>query len=101
MPIMLRDQLKQSLNAVRPALSRAGVSHLAVFGSQARGQATPSSDLDVLVEVPEGTKFSLLDLIGVENLLTDATGTKVNALMRRSLDQGFKARIASDVVEIF
>jgi predicted nucleotidyltransferase len=98
---MLRDQLRQALNGARPALSRAGVSHLAVFGSQARGQASPSSDLDVLVEVRDGEKFSLLDLIGVEHLLTTATGVKVNALMRRSLDQRLKARIEPDVVEIF
>ena len=98
---MLRDQLKQALNGARPALSRAGVSHLAVFGSQARGQASSSSDLDILVDVNEGAKFSLLDLIHVEQLLTTATGVKVNALMRRSLDQAFRARIEPDVVEIF
>lgn len=98
---MLRDQLKQALSSARPALSRVGVSHLAVFGSQARGQAGSSSDLDVLVDVDDGAKFSLLDLIGVEQLLTKATGIKVNALMRRSLNQAFEARIEPDVVEIF
>ena len=49
----------------------------------------------------DGEKFSLLDLIGVEHLLTTVTGVKVNALMRRSLDQGLKARIEPDVIEIF
>ena len=98
---MLKDQLRQALSNARPALSKAGVSHLAVFGSQVRGHGGPSSDLDVLVDVREGTKFSLLDLIGVEHLLTAATGIKVNALMRRSLDRAFEARIGSDVVEIF
>lgn len=98
---MLRDQLRQALSNARPALSRAGVSHLAIFGSQARGQAGAASDLDVLVEVRDGEKFSLLDLIGVEHLLTTVTGVKVNALMRRSLDQGLKARIEPDVIEIF
>lgn len=98
---MLQDRLRQALTGARPALSRAGVSHLAVFSSQARGQASASSDLDVLVEVRDGEKFSLLDLIGVEHTLSAATGIRVNALMRRSLDQGFKARIESDLVEIF
>jgi predicted nucleotidyltransferase len=98
---MLRDQLKQTLKNARPALTRAGVSHLAVFGSRARDQASPSSDLDVLVEVNDGAKFSLFDLVGVEHLLSAATGIKVNALMRRSLDQDFRAGSEPDVVEIF
>lgn len=98
---MLRDQLRLALNNARPALSRAGVSHLAVFGSQARGQAGPASDLDVLVDVNDSIKFSLLDLIGIEQMLTAATGIKVNALMQRSLDQSFKTRIGPDLVEIF
>ncbi|MGV3550073.1 nucleotidyltransferase family protein [Rhizobium sp.] len=74
---------------------------MAVFGSQARGQAHNASDLDILVDVSDGTKFSLIDLVGIEQLLTTATGVKVNALMRRSLDNRFAARIKTDLVEIF
>ena len=55
----------------------------------------------MLVEVADGAKFSLLDLVGVDHLLTAATGIKVNALMRRSLESRFKSRIAPDIVEIF
>lgn len=98
---MLRQHLRQALDDARPALSQAGVSHLAVFGSQARGQTHAASDLDILVDVSEGTKFSLIDLVGIEQLLTTATGVKVNALMRRSLDRRFAARIDADVIEIF
>jgi predicted nucleotidyltransferase len=98
---MLRDDLRRALSDAKPALSRTGVAHLAVFGSQARATAGSSSDLDILVDVVDGAKFSLLDLVGVERLLTTATGIKVNAVMRRSLDAAFKARIARDIVEIF
>jgi predicted nucleotidyltransferase len=98
---MLQDDLRQALDDARPALSEAGVSHIAVFGSQARGQADACSDLDILVDISDGAKFSLIDLVGIEQLLTTATGIKVNALMRRSLDQRFAARIDADVVEIF
>lgn len=99
--MMLRDDIRRTLSDAKPALSKTGVVHLAVFGSQARATAGPSSDLDVLVDVGDGAKFSLLDLVGVEHLLTTATGVKVNAVMRRSLDGAFKARIAPDIVEIF
>ena len=98
---MLKDDLRHALYDSRAALSGAGVAHLAVFGSQARATAGPASDLDVLVEVAAGPKFSLLDLVGIEHLLTAATGIKVNALMRRSLEGRFQSRIAPDIVEIF
>lgn len=98
---MLDEGLKTKLENARPALFDAGVSHLAVFGSQARGQAHRHSDVDVLIDVGPTEPFSLLDLVGVERMLSDITGFKVNAVMRRSLDEPFRMRIAADIVEIF
>lgn len=98
---MLDEGLKAKLENTKPALFHAGVSHLAVFGSRARGQAHRHSDVDVLIEVGSAEPFSLLDLVGVERVLSEATGVKVNAVMRRSLDEPFRDRIAADIVEIF
>lgn len=41
------------------------------------------------------------DLVGVEQTLSEVTGMRANAVMRRSLDTQFKERIARDVIEIF
>jgi predicted nucleotidyltransferase len=98
---MLDEDTKNKLAAVQPSLARDGIAHLAVFGSRARGSAKPDSDLDVLVDVLPERKFSLFDLIGVEQTLRAATGLRTNAVMRRSLDAEFKKRIQSDIVEIF
>lgn len=98
---MLNHAVRHALGKAQPALSAAGIAHLAVFGSQARGEAGPDSDLDILIDIKDDTTFSLLDLIGIEQLLTGTTGIKVNALMRRSLEPAFRARITPDVVEVF
>jgi predicted nucleotidyltransferase len=98
---MTRDQIIEKLRANAPALKAEGVTGLAIFGSRARGDAREDSDLDVLVEVDNNAPFSLLDLIGVEHLITDVTGIRAQAEMRRSLEPRFAQRIADDVIEVF
>jgi hypothetical protein len=46
-------------------------------------------------------RLSLLDLIGVEHIIADATGLKVQATMRRSIPPAFAERIVDDLVEVF
>ncbi|WP_407175828.1 nucleotidyltransferase family protein [Bradyrhizobium sp. STM 3562] len=74
---------------------------LAIFGSRARGDDRPESDIDVLIEVEPDASFSLLNLIGVQHIIEDATGLDAQATMRRSLSPSFAERIANDIVEVF
>jgi hypothetical protein len=89
------------LRARRDILQKAGVEHLAIFGSRARGDDRADSDLDVLLDVASERKFSLIDLVGVERLIGEAVETPVSAIMRRSLKPDFIARIAPDVTDVF
>ena len=89
------------LRETAPALRARGVEHLAIFGSRARGDARPDSDLDVLLDVPEGVKFSLIDLVGVERMIGEAAGCPTGAILRDGAKPEFLARIASDLIEIF
>src|SRR6516162_10112065 len=68
---MVRDEIIAAIRAAAPALKAEGVTRLAIFGSRARGDARPDSDLDVLVEVDPVSRFSMLDLIGVEYIIRD------------------------------
>lgn len=98
---MERQELIRRLIDLRPALEAEGVKHVALFGSRARGDNNANSDIDLLLDVEAGSKFSLLNLVGVEHLVTDRTGIVANAFMRRSLDDGFRAAIRADLVEVF
>jgi hypothetical protein len=80
-----RDQLFAGLRALRPHFERAGVTHMALFGSRARGDNRPDSDVDLIVEVASNQKFSLLDLIGVGHIVEDNFGLRGDVYMRRSL----------------
>ena len=98
---MKREEIVSVLAVIKPELQADGVAHLDVFGSQARGDASDGSDLDVLIEVTPSRKFSILDLVGVEHRVQAATGIQANAFMRRSLDEEFPRSISRDLIEVF
>lgn len=60
-----------------------GATSVRVFGSRARGDARPDSDLDLLVTVRSGT--SLLDVIAMQQDLEDLLGIKVEVITEPAL----------------
>ena len=98
---MRQDQIIAVLTELRPALEAEGVTHLALFGSRARGDNRPDSDIDLLVDVDPESRFSILNLVGVEQIVSDTTGMAANAFMRRSLEDRFRQTIAAEIVPVF
>ena len=98
---MEKPELARKIIALRPGLEAEGVEHIALFGSRARGTHKLDSDIDILGEVAENARFSILNLIGVEHLVSDATGLAANAVMRRSLTPSMRVEVSRDAVEIF
>ncbi|MBA3074718.1 MAG: nucleotidyltransferase family protein [Anaerolineae bacterium] len=76
-------QVNQLLSQNRTELSRHGVKSLAVFGSVARGEATESSDLDMLVEFVR--PVGLFEFIRLKKFLEDLTGCKVDLVTQDAL----------------
>ena len=99
--IMNKDVLIRRLASLKPELNAEGVSHLALFGSRARGDHSSQSDIDLLLEVEPASRFSILNLVGVEQIVEREMGMTANVFMRRSLDREFKASIENDLIEVF
>jgi predicted nucleotidyltransferase len=58
-----------------PELKAAGIVHLSLHGSYARGtEIRGSSDVDVIAEFDPRRRFSLVDMVAIENRLTDLLG---------------------------
>ncbi len=72
---------------------------IAVFGSYARGEEKPKSDIDILVEFSE--RKSLLDLVGIEQELSDALGMKVDLLTEKSISPYLIGRIKKEMKVIY
>lgn len=98
---MHRDALIDRLVSLRPALTAEGVTHMTLFGSRARGDAQANSDIDSALDVSPGSPFSILNLVGVEQIVADATGLPANAFMRRALDPAFLGMIEREGVAVF
>jgi predicted nucleotidyltransferase len=98
---MTREEVIAAIRKNADAIKAEGVTKLAIFGSRVRGDNRADSDIDVLIEVEPDASFSLLNLIGVEHIIEDATGLPAQASMRRSIPDRFAQRIADDLVEVF
>jgi predicted nucleotidyltransferase len=96
-----REEIIAKLKETSPALRAEGVTALSIFGSRARGDERPDSDLDVLIDVDPASRFSLLDLAGVHLLIEDQLGIPTQVTLRRSLSARVAQRIADDLIAVF
>lgn len=96
-----REELIAELKRLKPEFERGGVTHMALFGSRARGDHRSDSDVDLVIEVDNEGRFSLLDLAGIYNLIEDRLGLESSLLMRRSLSDSFRRTVARDQVVLF
>ena len=78
-----------------------GVARLAVFGSVARGEAGNRSDLDVVIEIEPGRKFSLIDQGSLRVRLCEIVGRQVDVVVRKSLRPRFAQAVAKESVAVF
>lgn len=72
---------------------------IALFGSYARGEARPGSDIDILVDFRE--RKSLLELVGIEQDMEQAVGVRVDLLTRKWISPYLVARIEREAVVVF
>lgn len=81
-----------------PVLRAYGVQRAAIFGSFARGEAGPDSDLDLVVEFEDGR--SLFDLAGLQLDLVDLLGRDTDIATYGSLHPRLRERVLRDQVPI-
>lgn len=92
----IMDQLRSMMPELR---ARYGVRTLGIFGSRLRGEQSADSDLDLLVEFDDRA-LSLLDVIRLENDLSDQLAVKVDLVERRALKPHIGARILDEVIAV-
>jgi len=72
-----------------------------LFGSVARGDNTPDSDIDICIDVPTDVTFSLFDLAEIQHQLQIIANKKVDVVMLGGLRPAMKARIEKEMILIY
>jgi predicted nucleotidyltransferase len=86
-----QNVIKQTAEKLNPSL-------IAVFGSYARGEQDSESDLDLLIDF--NSQVNLLDIIGLEQELSEILGIKVDLITLNSVNNRLKPYIQKDLIRI-
>ncbi|HEV2644111.1 MAG TPA: nucleotidyltransferase domain-containing protein [Candidatus Elarobacter sp.] len=89
------------LRGQEPVLRRRGIRHAGVFGSVARGDATSTSDIDIVVDIDYATGFDTMDLIEIEERLRHVFGRRVDVVSAGGLKLGKHDGIRRETVRAF
>lgn len=98
---MTLDRAIAVLRQNREALNARHVLRAAVFGSVARGEQRPDSDVDVLVELDPEAGLSMFDFAAVQRLIGELMGGEVDVISHRGLRPQMRALVQKDAVYAF
>jgi predicted nucleotidyltransferase len=98
---MTREEAIARIKSHEAELRAGGINSLALFGSIARGDQRPDSDLDLMCDIDEGQNLSLFDFIGLRLRLEDIVGTHVDLVERAYMRPRIARRAMNDEVPIF
>ena len=94
---MKKETIKKRLLALKTPLMAVGVWQLGLFGSTVRGENTPKSDIDILIDFNAGEE-TYLNYINACNLLQDAFGkTKLDVVTKKGLSPYIGETILKEV----
>jgi len=95
---MSRDEILTILKAHQGDLDRFGVKSLRLFGSAARNEALPGSDVDLLVAFNTTPKFS--NFMKLRIFLEDLLGTKVDLVTETGLRDRVRPYVERDAIRV-
>jgi len=95
--LMTREDIMDLLRENKESLERFGVRRLALFGSRAREDAQPGSDLDFIVEFEKKSFDAYMDL---KFFLEELFGASVDLVLTNTIKPRLRDRILEEAVDV-
>ncbi len=96
---MQTDEIIATLRAHRETIESLGVRHLALFGSQARGDATEASDVDIAIEMDPEKRLEGLSYFGQLQDVEDLIGTVLERPVDLSDEEMLRVRVKQNYLK--
>jgi len=97
---MSREEVIAKLRRNADAIRALGARSLYLYGSHARDEAKPESDVDVFIDRDPARHFGFIELTEIEFLLRDILGTEVDVSTRTSLHPAISQEIEKSAVKV-
>jgi uncharacterized protein len=98
---MRRDDVIARLREAELALRARGIRRAAVFGSIARGDDRPDSDIDILVEFEPGSEGTIYEYVRLKEFVAGLFDSPVDVIDRDALKPHLRAPTARDTIYAF
>ena len=98
---MTRDQALQILKRHEGELRQQGVARAALFGSVARDEASPGSDIDVMVEFAPDAAISVWAYARLKDLIQGFFGERVDVVSRNGLNRHIRPTVEREALYAF
>lgn len=100
-PTLKRDAVVALLRAHEAELKAMGVARLSLFGSVARGEARPGSDVDLAAKFDTAAQVGMFKYGAIAHRLEQLLGTAVDLVGEPIQKDRFRARVEKDWVDVF
>jgi hypothetical protein len=91
------DILRRNADTLRER----GVKHAALFGSVARGEAGPESDIDILIDLDPSVGFDVFSYVGLKSFIEELFPGRVDVVNRAALKPYLRQPVAADLLHAF
>jgi predicted nucleotidyltransferase len=98
---MNRQDAIEVLRQHESDLRARGIQHAALFGSVARGEANPTSDLDILIEFSPNLKIDAFEYAGLKLYIAELFASPVDVVNREGLKPYLRRAVIADAVYAF
>lgn len=98
---MDRQHILDLLRGHERALRERGIAHIALFGSRARGDNSPDSDTDIMIEVDPQACISVYDYVGLKDFIASLLDGPVDVISREGLKSYIRPAALDDAIYAF